>query len=68
MISVHHLIPFNLRPDLELSSDNFLTLCEDGEGGINHHIFVGHLSSYHSYNPNAVSDARLWAEKIRDRP
>lgn len=51
---VHHVMPFHLchlvyRGDLELDERNFMPLCE--ETGHNHHLLLGHLASFTSYNP-----------------
>jgi len=53
-LNVHHMYPFHYvvlcgRPDLELDPRNLLTLCtrEDRE----HHLLLGHLDDYESYNP-----------------
>ena len=52
-IQVHHIMPFHLchlvyRGDLELDERNFIALCE--EVGNNHHLLLGHLGSFESYN------------------
>lgn len=60
--AVHHLQPFHLFPDLELETSNLVTLCLD------HHLLVGHLMSWKSYNPRCLSDCVDWQRKIKDRP
>jgi hypothetical protein len=45
------------RPDLELDLRNLITLCESGD---KHHITLGHLGDFQSYNPNI----REHAEKL----
>ena len=52
-IQIHHVMPFHLchlvyRGDLELDERNFVPLCE--EAGNNHHLLIGHLGSFESYN------------------
>lgn len=54
-LQVHHILPFHLRPDLELKLENLITLCM---GDTNCHLDIGHGGSFTSYNPNVVSDAR----------
>lgn len=59
-VQVHHIFPFHTcivldRPDLELDDRNLITLCESGE---NHHILVGHLGDFKSYNPDVVKQAQ----------
>jgi len=55
-IQVHHLIPFHFgillgRPDIELDQRNLIGLCETGD---NHHLLLGHLDDFRSYNPNLI--------------
>jgi 5-methylcytosine-specific restriction protein A len=66
-LEVHHIQPFNVRPDLELNpnGDNLITLCETGG---NCHLFVGHLKNWKSYNKNVKEDAAVVLKKIRTRP
>ena len=52
-IQIHHVMPFHLchlvyRGDLELDERNFIPLCE--EKGNNHHLLLGHLGDFESYN------------------
>lgn len=54
-LEVHHIIPFHIRPDLELDPENLITLCEGGKYGINCHLFVGHKGDYSDYN-SSVKD------------
>lgn len=49
-LEVHHIIPFHVRPDLELDPTNLVTLCEGGKYGINCHLFVGHKGNYSDFN------------------
>jgi hypothetical protein len=79
-IQVHHIKPFHLHPHLELDPDNLITLCE--ARGKHHHLLLGHLSSWHSYNEHVRVDAkyfrhksareikasRRWLEKVEKRP
>jgi hypothetical protein len=64
-MQVHHKFPFHYcialgRPDLELDERNLVTLCEDG-GSPNHHILIGHLGNFESYNPNVDKDIKAYA-------
>ncbi len=65
-LEVHHIRPFHLHPKLELDPANLITLCEGTRGGC--HFLFGHLENWHSFNPNVVSDAAAWREKIAHRP
>lgn len=62
-VEVHHIQPYHLRPDLELSFDNLITLCDDPC-----HFVFGHLMNYKSWNINVVQDCKIYFEKIRQRP
>jgi len=57
-LNVHHVVPFEVarrvgRGDLELDERNLITLCEKGE---NHHLVVGHLGDWRSWNPEVRAD------------
>lgn len=65
-LEVHHVRPVHTHPDLELSPDNLITLCEGPV--VNDHILFGHLHNWKSWNPSVRFDAALWLEKIKDRP
>ena len=64
-LEVHHVVPFNIAPDLELDSENFITLCENKKYGINCHLLVGHLGNYRRTNPSVNIDAVTWRMKIK---
>jgi len=59
---LHHCQPYHLRPDLELLSENLITVCRE------HHFFVCHLNSWKSYNEKVREDAKIWRDKIINRP
>ena len=67
-LNVHHIKPFHKQPELELNPTNFITLCENNKGGINCHLFVGHLGNFKSWNENVIEDAKIWRMKILTRP
>lgn len=67
-LNVHHVIPFHLRPDLELDAGNLITLCENKAEGVNCHLLFGHLGSFHSFNPNVRKDVKEWRAKLEKRP
>lgn len=62
-LEVHHIVPFNVNPALELDTTNFIVLC-DKPGKDNCHIIVGHLGNYKKANPNVVQDAKLFKAKL----
>ena len=59
---VHHIFPVNAFPELELIESNYITLCRR-----DHEIF-GHYGSYFSYNQNVEKDAKVWKERVLNRP
>jgi 5-methylcytosine-specific restriction enzyme A len=63
-LEVHHIVPFNVDPTLELDYNNLITLCE----GNRCHLRWGHLDNYRSYNSSVVLDAWQWKCKIGNRP
>lgn len=67
-VEVHHKKPFHLHPELELDPNNFISLCESKNNGINCHLFIGHLGSYKSLNNNVEEDAKAWNKKLSNRP
>ena len=66
-LQVHHIIPFNIRPDLELVEENLITLCTRKKYGVNCHLLVGHLGNYRSMNINCLEDVLVWREKLLNR-
>ncbi|RTL56526.1 MAG: HNH endonuclease [Rhodocyclaceae bacterium] len=76
-VQVHHIYPFHFcialgRPDLELDERNFITLCEDehNKPGEDHHLLIGHLDNFQSFNRDVIVDATqtyhgLTADQIR---
>jgi hypothetical protein len=79
-LQVHHIKPFHLHPHLELDPQNLITLCE--ARGREHHLLLGHLDAWESYNENVRADARHfhrksaaqiradahWLKKMQQRP
>lgn len=61
-LDVHHVTPFHKDPSRELDPANFMTLCRP------HHLFVGHLMAWASWNPDARTDAAAWRAKVKNRP
>lgn len=53
------MLPFHFcvnlgRPELELDERNLMTLCDETIN--NHHLLLGHLGDFQSYNPNVKTD------------
>ncbi len=60
-LQVHHIKPFHLHPHLELDPHNLITLCE--AKGRDHHLLLGHLDEWESYNEHVRNDVRHFAHK-----
>ncbi|HEY0755627.1 MAG TPA: HNH endonuclease [Ktedonobacteraceae bacterium] len=69
-LQVHHIKPFHLHPELELDPTNLITLCEIN--GREHHLLIGHLDDWTSYNPIVRDDTHRYhnesANQIRQNP
>lgn len=79
-LQVHHIQPFHLAPQLELDPKNLITLCEIK--GRDHHLLVGHLDDWESYNVNVRRDVvrfhgenarkirsdSTWQKEVQNRP
>jgi hypothetical protein len=64
-VNVHHRFPFHLviaagRPDLELDPRNLITLCVDPDK--DHHLYIGHLGDFVSYNVDVEAQARSFSD------
>lgn len=59
---VHHKMPFHLNLALELDEKNLITFCSP------HHLLVGHLMNFRSYNVNVENDSDYFRKKIENRP
>jgi len=64
-VQVHHKVPFNIAPDLELDPNNLISLCTKGKT-LNCHIIVGHLGNFRATNPNVELDAIIMRKKLED--
>lgn len=64
-LEVHHLVPVQYAPELELDPLNLLTLCGEGSHGCHHRC--GHSFDWKAFNPNAVSDAASQRRRIEQR-
>src|SRR3990167_6844535 len=50
---VHHCEPFHFKPELELSYANLITFCRE------HHLLIGHLMSWKSFNKDVKIDSEI---------
>ena len=60
-LNVHHIRPFHLFPELELDPNNLITLCQ--VKGRDHHLLIGHLDNWSSYNLNVRPDSKRYANE-----
>jgi len=60
-LQVHHVKPFHLHPQLELDPDNLITLCT--APGREHHLLLGHLDEWKSYNEHIRADVKHFYRK-----
>lgn len=59
-VSVHHIQPYHLRPDLECAEENLLTLCEKSDRfGFSCHFVLAHMGSWKLSNPNVARCAQI---------
>lgn len=57
-LEVHHIIPVNVAPYLELDADNnLIVLC--GDKGRNCHFVIGHACNWQLYRPEIVELSRV---------
>jgi predicted restriction endonuclease len=61
-LAAHHIKPYQWHSELEMEPSNLITLCPL------HHLFIGHLMRWSSYNENVVEDAKYWNKRIKERP
>jgi len=64
-LEVHHIKPYHEYPELELNTDNLITLCESKSYGVICHLFFGHLGNYKKINPNVIKDINIWNNKLK---
>ncbi len=65
-LTVHHILPFHLFPDLELNPGNLMTLCSIGKYGVSScHLLFGHLGNYRKINMNILTDVAVWKIKLQ---
>lgn len=50
-LQVHHIKPFHLYPELELDSENLITLCTSKYWGFSCHLIAGHGGNFKWENP-----------------
>ncbi|GER90013.1 hypothetical protein KDW_41750 [Dictyobacter vulcani] len=60
-LQVHHIKPFHLYPELELDPKNLITLCE--VRGRTHHLLIGHLDDWQSYNIRVRADTKRYSHQ-----
>lgn len=63
-VTAHHVVPVHIDPSLELEPTNLVPVCEPASG---HHLWLGHLGDWSSWNPLVQRDAR-WAWVAVNKP
>ena len=68
-VEAHHVYPFHFcislgRPELELCEDNLISLCDNED---HHHLLVGHLDNYKSYNLNVREDCEKYKNNTKEQ-
>ncbi len=66
-LEVHHMVPFNVNPDLELDPSNLITLCENSSFGITCHLLIGHMGNYKKANENIMEDIEYIKNNILNK-
>jgi hypothetical protein len=61
-LEVHHIIPYNVHPELELDPNNLITLCDKYC-----HFVFGHLMDWKSWNTNVQIDCKEYYNKKQSR-
>jgi hypothetical protein len=62
-LEVHHIVPVHLDRTKELDPNNLITLC-----GKYCHLAIGHLMDTYSWNINVIEDAKIFLNKVKNRP
>ena len=65
-LEAHHIIPFHMRPDLELDRTNLITMCESKKT-LNCHLIVGHFGNYKKINPEVRRDAKYFLDAFQSK-
>lgn len=66
-ITVHHIRPFHLHPELELDNTNLITLCE-GKKVVNCHLVFGHFGNFRTkYNANVKEMVNIWRPRLMSK-
>ena len=63
-VTVHHIIPTSVAPELELEPSNLITLCKQSHTSKGCHFTIGHRNNWKSYNPTI----RTTAHNARTKP
>ena len=61
-LEVHHILPYHLHPERELDETNVVTLCRIKTDC---HLTFGHAGDFSGYNPDVLTDAKLWSDKFK---
>lgn len=64
-LNVHHIFPYHLSPEGELTEANLITLCEGSV--INCHLYWGHNLNWKSYEPDVRTMAKAALDRLTHR-
>lgn len=65
-VQLHHVIPFHVRPDLELMEWNVVGLCEPPHKVRKCHLIYGHLGDWRWFDPDVKEVAASVKKKIAE--
>jgi len=57
-LEAHHIVPFDVNPDLELEPNNLICLCREC------HFQLGHLRNWSAYNPSVIDDSAVYLQRF----
>lgn len=60
LLEAHHIQPFHVKPELELSEQNLLTLCREC------HFQIGHLRDWSVFNPQVIADSAVYRVRFAE--
>lgn len=66
LLTVHHVKPFHVFPEMELDPSNLITLCE-GSNGLNCHFWIGHCGDWKAWNILVRPDAVMIGDMLHKR-
>jgi len=59
-LEAHHIVPFHVERELELSEQNLVTLCREC------HFQIGHMRDWSLFNPQVIADAAVYKNRYNE--